>query len=975
MENTYPFDILKQELSGEFADSETFRRLYATDASAYREMPVAVAWPRHKEDIIRILRFARKHSLPVIPRAAGTSLAGQVVGHGLVVDVSRHMKGILEYNPEEKWIKVEPGVVRDELNLHTKADGLFFSPETSTSNRANIAGMVGNNSCGAHSLIYGSTRDHTLEVEAILSDGSEVVFKDLSKAEFEAKAAQNTMEGSIYREIAQLLSHEENQEEIRQQFPDPRIERRNTGYALDMLIDNQVFGDNNSPLNLSKLMCGSEGTLAFITSIKLNLTPLPPKEKALVCVHTNSLADAFKANLIALKYQPGSVELMDDQVLELSKRNRTQEKNRFFIKGDPAAILIVEFAGETKEEIEKSAREMEDEMRSTGYGYHFPLISGNDIQKVWDLRKAGLGILYNMPGDTKPAPVIEDTAVHPEKLPAYMEDFGRLIDKYQLKCVYYAHIATGELHLRPLLNLKDPKDVEMFHTIAKATAMLVKKYRGSLSGEHGDGRLRGEFIPLMVGDDVYAMFKRVKAAFDPEHLFNPGKITDTPPMNSSLRYTPGQETRQIDTVFDFSDAGGVLRAAEKCNGSGDCRKTSMMGGTMCPSFMATRDEKDSTRARANMLREVLSSNPKANPFDDEKLYEVLDLCLVCKACKSECPSSVAVAKLKMEFLQQYYAAHGIPLRSRAVGYLPRVHKLSAGIPRLTNFFLNNKLSGSLIKRIIKFAPQRTFPPMSKQNLGQWMKRYVQHISPEQKRGKLYLFKDEFTNFLDAHTGIAAIQFFTRLGYEVVIPDTRESARTWLRKGLLRTAKKIANHNIRQLKGIISRDTPLVGIEPSAILGFRDEYPELAEPELKADAERLARNCLMFEEFVVREMEAGRISQKDFSHEKKRVKFHGHCQQKAVAGTDATQKALSLPENFTVEEIPSGCCGMAGSFGYEKEHYDLSMKIGEMVLFPAVRNASPETVIVAGGTSCRCQIKDGTDTQALHPAELLLHALK
>jgi FAD/FMN-containing dehydrogenase/Fe-S oxidoreductase len=968
------FEKLKNNIEGELATNELYKTLYATDASAYREKPIGVVWPKNKQDIKEVIRFANEYKLPLIPRAAGTSLAGQVVGNGLIVDVSKHLKGVIEYNPQAKWIKVEPGMVRDELNLIIAKDGLFFGPETSTSNRANIAGMVGNNSCGAHSLIYGSTRDHTLEVECILSDGSEVTFKELDKTGFDKKLQQNDLEGKIYRQIHQMLADKSNQDEIIAQFPDPRIERRNTGYALDLLLKNEIFGEEIKGINLSELICGSEGTLAFITSIKLNLVPLPPKEKALVCVHTESLEDAFKANLIALRYQPGSVELMDDRILELSKLNANQNKNRFFIQGNPAAILIVEFANEKQEEIELAANQMEDEMRSAGYGYHFPMITGSDIPKVWDLRKAGLGILYNMPGDKKPVPVIEDTAVHPEVLPDYMADFGKLIDEYKLECVYYAHIATGELHLRPVLDLKKAKDIELFHTIALETAKLVKKYRGSLSGEHGDGRLRGEFIPIMMGDKVYQLFKDIKDNWDPEHRFNPNKIVDTPPMNSSLRYEPGKKTREIETVFDFSETDGILRAAEKCNGSGDCVKTHLVGGTMCPSFMATRDEKDSTRARANMLREILTNNPADNPFNSKELKEVLDLCLVCKACKSECPSSVDVAKLKMEFLQHYYDANGIPLRSRAIAYLPRIHKLSAGFPRLTNFFLSNKLTGTLVKSIIKFAPQRDFPPMANKNLGRYMKSYIQEIQPEKRRGKVYLFKDEFTNFLDSSVGIAAIQLLTRLGYEVQIPDTKESARTWLSKGFVRTAQKIANENIRRLKDIITEEAPLIGLEPSAILGFRDEYPDLAYPELKEASKSLAENALMLEEFIAREFDAGRISSDDFTDEAINVKFHGHCQQKAVAGTAATKKALSIPQNFLVEEIPSGCCGMAGSFGYEKEHYELSMKIGEMVLFPAIRNADAGTVFVAGGTSCRCQIKDGTDTDALHPAELLLRGL-
>ncbi len=966
---------LKNSIQGELHYDEIYTKLYATDASAYREKPLGVAFPKNKQDILSIIRFANDNKIPLIPRAAGTSLAGQVVGNGLVVDISKHMKAVIEYNPKEKWIWVEPGMVRDELNLITSKDGLFFGPETSTSSRANIAGMVGNNSCGAHSLIYGSTRDHTLEIEAILSDGSEVVFKALNQDEFNQKLKQNNLEGEIYNQLNRILSDKENQKEIREQFPDPRIKRRNTGYALDLLLNNHIFGNEKNDINLCNLICGSEGTLAFITAIKLNLVNLPPKNKALICVHTDKLEHAFKANLIALKYRPQSVELMDDAIMELSKQNPKQAKNRFFVEGNPKAILIVEFARNSIEEIEKLAADMENEMRNSGYGYHFPMITGKDIPKVWNLRKAGLGILYNMPGDKKPAPVIEDTAVHPEVLPDYMADFAKIIDQYNLECVYYAHIATGEIHLRPPLNLKQEKDVELFHTIALESAKLVKKYKGSLSGEHGDGRLRGEFIPLMMGEKVYQLFKDIKNTWDPQHLFNPNKITETPPMNSSLRYKPGQKTREIETIFDFSKTQGILRAAEKCNGTADCIKSHLMGGTMCPSYMATRDEKNSTRARANMLREILTDNPKDNAFDSKELKEVLDLCLVCKACKSECPSSVDMAKLKMEFLQHYYDANGIPLRSRAVAYLPRVHKLSANIPQIVNFFLENKLTGNIIKRIIKFTPQRNLPHIAKKNLNRWMKSYVQNISPQQKRGKVYLFNDEFTNFIDVNVGISAIQLLTKLGYEVKIAHTKESARTWLSKGLLRTAQKIANDNIRLLKDLISEETPLIGLEPSAILGFRDEYPDLAFPELKETAKILAKNTLLLEEFIAKESTAGHISSNDFTDKAVKVKFHGHCQQKAVAGTEATKTALSLPRNFTVEEIPSGCCGMAGSFGYEKEHYKLSMKIGELVLFPAIRNADKDTIIVAGGTSCRCQIKDGTNTDALHPAELLLKALK
>lgn len=968
------YNILKESISGEVYTDSIHKTLYSTDASAYRETPGAVCIPRDKSDIIEIIRFARENKLCIIPRAAGTSLAGQVVGNGIVVDISKNFNKIIEINQAEKWVRVEPGVVLDELNKELAQCDLFFGPETSTSNRCMMAGMVGNNSCGAHSLIYGSTRDHLLELKCILSDGSEVVFGELSRDEFEEKCNQENLEGDLYRQMKTILSDADIVKEITSVFPHPEIKRRNTGYALDLLIENEIFGNTKEKFNFCKLLAGSEGTLAFTTEIKLNLVQKPPKSKALMCVHTRSLTEVFEANLIALKHSPVSVELMDKKVLDLTKENISQNRNRFFVEGDPQAILIVEWFAENMEIIHEHAKNLESELRQNNYGYSYPLVLGDDIPKVWELRKAGLGVLTNMPGDAKPVPVVEDTAVRPEDLPDYMRDFENLMRNNGLECVYYAHIGTGELHLRPVLNLKDPAHVELFHTVALETAKLVKKYRGSLSGEHGDGRLRGEFIPLMVGDKVYRLFQEIKNVWDPKGVFNARKITDTPKMNTNLRYSPGQTTKEIKTVFNFENTGGYLRTAEKCNGSGDCRKSHVIGGTLCPSFQATKDEINSTRARANILRDVITNSDKLNPFDSKEIYQVLDLCLLCKACKSECPSGVDVAKLKMEFLQHYYDAHHIPLRSRAVGYLPRFHKIFAGMPTLFNVFIKNKFLASIVKSVISFNQERSLPPMSKKSLQKMLRNNKNVLKPDNPIKTIYLFNDEFTNYLESDIGLKTILFFTNLGYEVIIPETRESGRTWLSKGLLRSAKRIANKNIELLKDKISEETPLVGIEPSAILSFRDEYPDLAEKNNFEIAKKLATNTFLFDEFISAEIDNGNITAESFNEEVKKIKFHGHCQQKSIITTKFTKKVLSLPKNYFVEEIPSGCCGMAGSFGYEKEHYDLSIKIGELVLFPAIRNADAETIICAVGTSCRCQIEDGTGVKALHPIEILYDAL-
>lgn len=967
-----PLHDIASQLDGELRFDQSILLQYATDASVYRELPTAVAWPKNKADIRKLIAFAQKYGLSLIPRAAGTSLAGQVVGAGIVVDISKHWGRIIDIDPKEHHCTVEPGVIPDELNMALKPYGLFFGPETSTANRCMIAGMVGNNSCGLHSLVYGSTRDHLLAVWMILDDGNEYRFGEIDREEFDRKCKQNDKEGELYRFFNDLLSNADNCTEIINQSPHPDIRRRNTGYALDSLVTESFFGGNTNSFNLAKLIAGSEGTLGIITRIQLNLVPLPPKERAIVAVHLHRREEAFRANLIALKHHPTAVELMDSIILQCTKGNTEQQRNRFFVKDDPGAILIVEFAADTVNEIDAAAEGMQKEMQANGFGYHFPIIRGAETAKVWALRKAGLGVLSNVDGDAKPVSLVEDTAVAVADLPEYMDEFAAIMQKHKLDCVYHAHIGTGELHLRPVLNLKDPNDVELFRTVALEVAMLVKKYRGSLSGEHGDGRLRGEFIPIMAGDKVYSMMREVKHTFDPRNLFNPGKIIDTPPMNSALRYTPGKKTRTIPTLFNFDKVGGIIRATEKCNGSGDCRKTHLSGGTLCPSYMVTRNEANTTRARANLLREFLTNTTRKNPFDHRELYDILDLCLSCKGCKSECPSSVDMAKLKAEFLQHWYDEHGIPVRSRLIAYITHIYRLGSIFPGITNFFLTNPFVSRLMMRILGFEPKRKFPKLSKVPLTRW---YRKREKPKgNSNGRVYLLPDEFTNYNDAHIGIKAVKLLESLGYEVLFPRILESGRTYISKGLIRTAQRIANRNIETLAPLIDGDTPLIGIEPSAILSFRDEYPDLASNANNEAASKLAQNSLLFEEFFVREVKRGRIKPEQFTDSSLQIKLHGHCQQKAVASTKPTKQMLSFPVSYSVTEIPSGCCGMAGAFGYEKEHYELSMKVGELVLFPSVRETPDDVVIAAPGTSCRHQIADGTGRTALHPIEIMWDAL-
>jgi len=965
---------LKIQLEGELHFDSLTKTLYATDASVYREIPLSVAFPKSEEDIRKLILFAKENNTSLIPRTAGTSLAGQCVGNGIVVDVSRFMNQILEFNAEEKWVLVQPGVIRDELNLFLKPFGLFFSPITSTANRAMIGGMVGNNSSGTTSIVYGTTRDKVLALKTLLSDGSVVHFEELSIAEFENKCSLESLEGSLYRQAKEVLSNTNNRKNIETHFPKKSIHRRNTGYALDALVETEVFSSTPEKFNFCKLLSGSEGTLAFSTEIKLHLDPLPAPFEIVVAAHFDSINQSMKAAQVAMKHDTTAVELMDKIILDCTKESLEYSKNRYFVEGDPMALLMIEFRGNTIDEAFAKGDALIEDLKKHELGYAYPVIGPDKTKSAWALRSAGLGLLANIPGDPKAVACIEDTAVDIADLADYIEEFDQMMIEFGQNPVHYAHAGAGEIHLRPILDLKKTEDREEFFKISEATAKLVKKYNGSLSGEHGDGRVRAPFIPLMVGEENYQLFKDIKNQWDPSHIFNPGKIVEAAPMNSFLRYEAEMKTPEHETLLDFSESGGILRLAEKCNGSGDCRKTAQSGGgTMCPSYQATRNEKDTTRGRANVLREFLTMDKKPNAFDHPEIKEALDLCLSCKGCTAECPSNVDMASMKAEFLYQYQKANGVSLRSKAFAHIYQLNRLGAVIPSLSNFFLTQPWSGGLLKKVLGVAAKRNLPEISPINLRRWIlkSRGNQSATPIKK---LYLFLDEFTSHNDAEIGVTTVKLLRKLGYEVLIVDHEESGRSALSKGLLEKARKHANANVKIFKDLVSGDAPLVGIEPSAILSFRDEYPRLVDKEWVEDAKKLKFHSLLIDEFLGREIAAGNITKEQFTTESKAIKIHGHCHQKALSSMNWTQKILSLPENFNVTLIPSGCCGMAGSFGYEKEHYEVSMQIGEMVLFPEVRNASESTLIAATGTSCRHQIADGTGRKAKHPVEILFEAL-
>ncbi|NNK39177.1 MAG: FAD-binding protein, partial [Winogradskyella sp.] len=867
---------------------------------------------------------------------------------------------------------VQPGVIRDELNGYLEPYGLFFGPNTSTSNRCMIGGMVGNNSSGTTSIRYGVTRDKVLEIDAILSDGSKAVFKALSQEDINNKKNTVTAEGKIYHETIELLKPKEVQAGIVSEFPDPQIHRRNTGYAIDEIINSNVFNNSQNNLNLCKLLTGSEGTLAISTAIKLALDDLPPSYNAMVAFHFNSIENCLKLVEPVMQHHLYACEMMDDTILNLTKHNKTQEQNRFFIEGNPKAILMCELRDDSESVLQKQIDKLLVASAETHLSYAYAVLKGDNVNKAVELRKAGLGLLGNMVGDKKAVACIEDTAVALNDLPNYISEFTNLMKSYGQEAVYYAHAGAGELHLRPILNLKDSKDVDLFREITTEVSKLIKKYKGSMSGEHGDGIVRGAFIPDLIGPENYRILKKIKSIFDPHNIFNPGKIVDAYPMDKNLRYQPDKPAIEIKTILDFSESKGILREAEKCNGSGDCRKLPESGGVMCPSYHATRNEKDTTRARANALREFLTTSEQDNRFNHAELKSVFDLCLSCKACASECPSSVDVASLKSEFQHQYQQANGIALRTKLFAFNNTINKYAGKVPRVSNFVFTNKIISTILKKISGIATQRHLPIISIKSLDKIIQDAVNVKVKKEYIKQVYFFNDEFTNYLDTSIGVDALELLEALNYKVIHVKHKESGRALISKGLLEHAKNVANFNIKTFKDLITENTPLIGIEPSAILTFRDEYLKLADD--KESAKTIAKYTFLIEEFIQNEIKAGNISSKQFHRLERTIKFHGHCYQKALSNQKSSFDILNLPENYNVSIITSGCCGMAGSFGYEKEHYAVSMQIGEQLLFPKIRNTSSEVIIAANGTSCRHQIKDGTQKEALHPVTILKQAL-
>lgn len=942
---------LQWKIAGEVRFDPVARSLYATDASPYEIHPYGVVLPKTVEDVRVVVDVANTYGLPLLPRGGGTSLAGQTVGEAIVLDFSKYMDRVLELSPEERWVKVQPGVVRDNLNLLLAPHKLQFTPDVATSSRANIGGMVANNSSGTRSIKYGKTVDQVVRMTVMLSDGTVTEFRALSKRALQEKLALGGREGEIYRTVFEVIS--EHEDEIRARYP--KVMRRVGGYNLDELI-------GGKPFNLAKLITGSEGTLAIILDVTLKLEPVP-NVRHLVMLHFHALTDALRAVPKINRHDPSCVEILDETLLELGLANPKLAPLIAWRVGEPKAVLMVEFDGESVSEVDAKVKALRCDPELAELSYAAPVAASTEEQAaVWEFRKGGLGIFATMKGDAKPTPFIEDAAIPVEHLPEYIPQVIEICAKHGVITVMYAHASVGVIHVRPVLNLKDPADIAKFAKISEEVFWLVKRYGGAWSGEHGDGLIRSYQNRNMFGDVIYEDFRRIKGAFDPKGILNPGKIVDSPPPTENLRYGEDYHSVPINTVFDFSEDGGYLRAIEMCSGVGHCRKTTT--GTMCPSFMATRDEDHSTRGRANVLREALTGRLPGG-LTSREVYDVLELCLECKACKAECPSRVDMAKIKYEFLQHYHDAHGTPLPTLALGNVAKAAPLGRLAAPIVNRLLPARPVRYLIEKAVGIDRRRTLPAYADASFAQLFRQ--QRLHPKPGAPKVALFADTWTMYHDTRVGRAAVKVLDALGYEVELVPYRCCGRPLISKGLLRQAKKQAQTNVEALGHYVRTGVPVVGLEPSCVAAFQDDYRDLVPGEL---TEAVAKHVKMIDQFLAKAWTAGELEpEKVFAKLDKPVMLHGHCQQRAVMGTAASRALLGWLGDGTFE-IDAGCCGMAGSFGYS--HFELSMKIGEQRLFPAVREH--EGLVAACGFSCRHQIKDGTGKRARHVIELLANAV-
>jgi FAD/FMN-containing dehydrogenase/Fe-S oxidoreductase len=975
---------LTSRVKGELRVDDMSRTLYSTDASMYQIMPRGVLIPKSVDDIHEAVDFGRKNDIPLLARGGGSSLAGQAVGSGLVLDLTRWLDQVVSFDSERGKVVVQPGIVLDRTNAFLRPHGWMVGPDPASSDRATIGGMVGNNATGTHSILYGSIVDHTASVQMILADGSEVRLGPVGADSWSTKAASADLfdaEARIIRELDQLLA--EGADVI--QKDTPKHWRRSGGYRLERLLqDGPDRGPGKEGIpgtrNLAHLVCGSEGTLGIATEITLDLVRRP-KMTALGIVHFRTRMESLEAVPLILETEPSAIELFDRHGIDQCRKNPSFAHRLTFVEGDPEALLLTEYYGETVSELKQKLDRLSDLSHARKVGYTVVALTDPlEIANVWDLRKGALGLILGVKGDFKPLAFIEDAAVPPENLASYIGELQQLWADTDTDVAMYAHASAGCLHIRPFINTKDSQEVLKMHEIAEGSMRLVKKYGGALSSEHGEGLARSCFAEEFYGQDLYSMYRRVKDVFDPGGIMNPGKIIDAPPMTENLRLGPDYAITALPMVagvgvvanLDFSEDKGFHRSVELCSGIGTCRK--LDGGTMCPSFMVTREEKHSTRGRANALRSAMQGTLGPDGFTSDSLYDVMSLCLSCKACKTECQSAVDMAKLKFEWLDHYWKKNRMPFRERLFANMPRMARRYSGVaaPFVNALLAIGSMSG-LAQRAIGVSTRRKLPGFSRVPLSTWARRHQdsgnRDSSPESR--KVALFADTFNNYQESHVGIAAVQLLERLGYDVEVVDGLCCGRTYMSKGLVDESRRLAEHVVERLFPAALKGVQIVGLEPSCILSLRDEYGALIPNDPRV--ELVAEHAVTLEEFVVEQAELGNIRPQHWAPHGGSVMVHGHCHQKSLIGMEPARSALELA-GFNVEILDSGCCGMAGSFGYEREHYDWSLKMAERVLAPAVREAQPETLIVAAGTSCRHQIADVTGRRALHPSEVLLGAL-
>ncbi|MFA9444877.1 FAD-binding and (Fe-S)-binding domain-containing protein [Egicoccus sp. AB-alg6-2] len=954
---------LGEALDGEVRFDAYTRHLYATDASMYAIEPLGVAYPRHADDVAAAVSVAARHGVPVLPRGAGTSHCGQTVGAAVVLDFSRHLHG-LEVDAETATARVQPGAVQDELNRAAARHGLWFAPDTSTSNRATLGGMIGNNSCGSRSARYGMTIDHVRDLDVVLADASTARFGPVTAEQVASRARGSSLEARLYRELPALV------ERHRQAIADhmPPFWRRAGGYRLDRLAQ-------DGPFDLARFVVGSEGTLVTVTGATVELVPIPEAVVQLVG-HFSSTQLAIAATADAMDAGAAGIELVDRFILDLARRSLEHAHLVRFLDGDPEALLVVEFYGDTPAEAEAAARALEATWRANGHGYAVLRAATSEQQgQVRALRKAGLGLLMaSGVGRERSLAFVEDTAVDPRHLAEYTEQFAAILEAHGLRAGFYGHASAGCLHVRPFMDLTRPGEVDKLRTVAREVAELVTSFGGVNSSEHGDGLVRSEFNRELFGDELYGAMREVKGLFDPDQRMNPGKKVDAPPMTDHLREPALPVARPLPTAFDFGGGTGMFDAANRCMRIGACRKPATSGGTMCPSYMATRDEEHSTRGRANALVLALGSPDPRAALADDRLHEVLDLCLECKACQRECPLSVDMATMKSEALHARHAEHGIPVRSRVFAGIRRLNRLGSATAPLSNLPGRSRPVRRMLEQVVGIDQRRPLPRFERETLPRWFAGRARPTTPR-TRGRVVLLADSFTSFTEPGIGRAAVELLERAGHQVRLESRGCCGRAAMSKGVLDQARAEVAALVERLAPDARRGIPIVGVEPSCLLTLKDDGPRLLgvdDPDVRAVAEQ----ARLVEDLVVAAIDDGALElDADAEVAHRRILFHGHCHQKASVGTSASVALLQRIPGAQVVEVDAGCCGMAGSFGFETEHYDLSLEIGGMRLFPAVEAEPADTLVAATGVSCRQQIGHGTGRRGEHPLTLVRAALR